>query len=169
MSGQIGSQDAIIRAFSIWLMAAVLACGLVAVLLFVWVDTDQQRVPYLNVQVLPEELSAAEVAPDTALARPLFWAERRPVEPVAETVQAVPEAPLQELTGVRLLGILAKGNHYTALLEVDGKVERVTQDATVKEWNVADITAREVHFSSREGGSVLSLERELHQSIKLER
>lgn len=169
MSGQIGSQDAIIRAFSIWLMAAVLACGLVAVLLFVWVDTDQQRVPYLNVQVLPEEVSAVDVAPDAALTRPLFWAERRPVEPVMAVVEAEQPTPLQELAGARLLGVLAKDDHYTALLEVDGKVERVTQGSTVKEWKVVDITAREVHFSSRGGSSVLSLERELHQSIKLER
>lgn len=157
------------RQFGVWLTAGIAVCLAVAVCLFFWVDISTQRVPYLNVQVLPDEVSEVKTAPDETLARPLFWEGRRPVEPVVadEASEQVVES-VQELEGVRLLGILAKGNNYTALLNVDGKVERVRRGGVVKQWNVTRVTGQEVHFSYQGSRSVLSLERETHQSIKLE-
>lgn len=169
MTQLAGPVAATTRKFGAWLTAGIAVCLLMAVGLFFWVDIPHQRVPYLNVQVLPGEVSDVEIEPDMALARPLFWAGRRPVEPeVADDTGEQAVESLQELEGVTLLGVLAKGNSYTALLNVDGKVERVRRGATVKQWDVARVTAREVHFSNRGKKSVLSLERETHQSIKLE-
>lgn len=169
MTQLVGLMAATIRKFTIWLAIGIAGCLLLAAGLFIWVDNPPQRVPYLNVQVLPSEVSNVEVEPDMALARPLFWKGRRPVEPavVNEVSEQVVEG-VQELEGVKLLGVLAKGNSYTALLNVDGRVERVRRGSTVKQWDVTRVTAREVHFSSQGEKSVLSLARETHQSIKLE-
>lgn len=169
MTQLVGQVAATTRKFSIWLAAGIAVCLLLAAGLFVWVDPPPQRVPYLNVQVLPDEVSDLEVKPDMVLARPLFWAERRPVElAVVDEISEQVVEEVQELEGVKLLGILVKGNSYTALLNVDGKVERVRRGATVKQWDVARVTAREVYFSNRGKKSVFSLERETHESIKLE-
>ena len=144
---------------------------LVALLLFFWVGERQGRVPYLNVNVLPTEESMARVEHEAILARPLFWEARRPVFPPEPVVVETPDEPevVEPLDGVRLLGIIATEESHLVLLEVDGKVQRLQGGDRVKQWEVSAITARGVEFSSRGRKFALTLERETHQSIKLER
>lgn len=159
----------ITRKFTVWLLAGIAICLLVAMSLFLWVGNSPQRVPHLNVQVLPGEVSEIEIKPDRTLGRPLFWEGRRPIESVVTDDNSEPgiENALG-LTGIRLLGILAKDNNYMALLNVDGKVERVWRGSMVKQWSVTRVTGQEVYFSNQGKQSMLSLERETHHSIKLE-
>ena len=91
------------------------------------------------------------------------------IESVAEAAEAPAESVSDEpLEGVSLLGIIAKDGRQMALLAVDGSIERVQQGATVKQWTVSDITGREVQLSSRGATTILTLEREIHESIQLE-
>lgn len=164
-------KPAIINLVSRGLLAATALCVLVAGLLFFWVGDQPLRVPYLNVQLLPDEELATDVDFEASLQRPLFWETRRPVveSAIVEQVQEPEkEEVIEPLVGVRLLGILAKGDDFTALLEIEGKIERVQKGSSIKQWNVSDITGHEVHFSRQGKRSVLSLEREIHKSIKLE-
>lgn len=156
------------RQFGIWLMAGITVCLVVAVCLFFWVDSSPQRVPYLNVQVLPGEMSDVEIEPDSVLDRPLFWEGRRPLEPAVADEVSEPVEVIQELEGVRLIGVMAKGKNYTALLDVDGKVERVQRGGVVKQWDVTRVAEQKVYFSNQGKEAVIALERETHQSIKLE-
>lgn len=156
------------RKLAAWLMLASALCLLVALCLFFWVSVAPQRVPYLNVQVLPGEITRVQVKPDRALGRPLFWAGRRPQELASLDAQdgnLVVDA--EPMTGVRLLGILAKADSYIALLDVDGKVLRVQGGENIQQWTVSRVTESEVHFSSHGETAKLALQRELHQSIKL--
>lgn len=153
------------------LLIGIVVCILIALLLFWSTGGSQERVPYLNVQLLPAEQVQLRIEPDEVLSRPLFWNTRRPVEAI-EAVVDEPEVDFLEvapLEGVRLLGIIAQGQNYIALLEVDGKVERVKRNSTVKQWRVSRITAREVQFISQGKRSLLTLEREPHDHITLER
>ncbi len=172
MTGRTYGKPAAVLLVERGLVAAIGVCLLIAGLLYFVVGERPSRVPYLNTQLLPNEAAADSVSPENSLERPLFWPARRPVALQAEMPLDKEEAGEDELVepleGVRLLGIMIKGESFTALLDVEGKVVRVQQGASIKQWSVSDISAREVHFSWRGKKSVLSLEREIHQSIKLE-
>lgn len=166
----LGAESAAVatRKLERWLVAGIVVCILMAGVIFFWVNSESQRVPYLNVQVLPSEISGVEVDAEATLARPLFWSARRPVLGEVVDVSVEPKRiDAQALEGVQLLGILANAKTYTALIQVDGKVERVQPGAVVKQWDVAKITERKVYFNNQRQESVLSLEREIHQNIKL--
>ena len=169
MSQVVDQGARITRRVSKGLMAAIAVCLVIAAAGFWWTGEDQQRVPFLNVQILPEELTQAQGVSDEIFARPLFWSTRRMGESIADAVEEQAESvAVEPLEGVSLLGIIAKDGRQMALLAVDGSIERVQEGATVKQWTVSDITGREVQFSGRGATTVLTLEREIHESILLE-
>ena len=151
------------------LMAAIAVCLVIAAAGFWWTGEDQSRVPFLNVQILPDELTLAHGVSEEIFARPLFWSTRRMAESVADVAEeqaaSVSDEPLE---GISLLGIIAKDGRQVALLAVDDSIERVQEGATVKQWTVSEITGREVQLSSRGATTILTLEREIHESIQLE-
>lgn len=149
------------------LLAGIALCAVTAVLGFSLTGDNQGRVPFLNVDILPQEQELIASSGQEALTRPLFWVARRPIEPAesAEPMQPERVAPLE---GVRLLGIMARDNQYTALLEVDGKVQRVGDGVDVKQWTVSELTARKITFMAGDSSAVLTMEREPHHSIQLD-
>lgn len=154
------------------LLAAVAGAIMLVLLLFFLTGPSALRVPYLNVQFLPETGTGQDIALEVALERPLFWEQRRPLAPQPQIVEPIiepePEPVIEPLVGVRLLGIMARAESNVALLEVDGEVHRVVQGATIKQWEVSAIEPHEIRFTSHNKQSLLRLEREIHQSIKLE-
>lgn len=152
---------------TIALLVGIVLCALIAVLGFLLMGDSQARVPFLNVDILPKEQEQVTTSGQEALARPLFWPARRPVELAKNTEPAQPERVVP-LEGVKLLGIMAKDSRYMALLEVDGAVQRVSSGAGVKQWTVSELTAREITLVAGESSVVLNLERDSHRSIKLD-
>ena len=169
MSQRVDQAARITSRVSKGLVVAIALCLVIAAAGFWWTGADQQRVPSLNVQILPEELTQAQGVSDEIFARPLFWSTRRMVEPEPEGTEVQEESVSSEpLEGVSLLGIIAKDGRQVALLAVDDRIERVRDGATVKGWTVSAITEREVQLSSRGAATTLTLEREIHESIQLE-
>lgn len=169
MSQMVDQETRITSHVSTGLIVAVAVCLVIAAARFWWTGEDQQRVPFLNVQILPEELTQAQRVSDEIFSRPLFWSTRQRVAPEPDVVEEQPELVNEEpLQGVSLLGIIAKDGRQVALLAVDGNIERVQEGATVKQWTVSDITGREVQFSGRGATTILTLEREIHENIQLE-
>lgn len=158
----------LVRKVSMGLLAGIACCLLIALLLFFLVGEQPLRVPSLNVQVLPEEPHLQVVVDDEILARPLFWESRRPIAEVGETEAVDQVEQIQPLAGVRLLGIIMRGQTQTALLEVDGKPGWFREGDAIKQWRIAGLTEQEVRFSSSGGESLLTLEREVHKSVRLE-
>lgn len=149
------------------LLAGVVLCMLLAVGGFLWVGGSQERTPFLNVEILPQEQEQQQALSHEALERPLFWMSRRPVEPVESSE---PEQPVivETLEGVQLLGIMAQKNNYMALFVVDGQVVRVRKGMKLKQWTVTGLTDQEVTLKAGANTRVIRQERQTHQSIKLE-
>lgn len=157
-----------VQRLKLGLLVALVAAVMLVFLLFFLVGPGTLRIPFLNVQLLPDAEVRQEVSVVAALERPLFWEQRRPVIPPVVEPEPEPEVVIEPLEGVRLLGIMARGDQHVALLEVDGEVQRVGQGADVKQWSVSAIGPQDVQFSSRNKKSLLILKREIHESIKLE-
>lgn len=158
-----------VRQVTLMLIFALCVCAIIAAFGFWWAGEKQERVPFLNVDILPQEQELLILSSDETLLRPLFWASRRPQEQArTELVEPVQPETVTPLEGVRLLGIIAKGNKHTALLEVDGAVIRASVGSKVKHWVVSRVTALNITFQAGSASEVLTLSRETHQSIKLE-
>ncbi len=153
---------------SVWLFAAIGASVLFIVLLWLWIDVEPVRDPYLNIEDLPfmQMHSVSDI--DEVLERPLFWAGRQPVIPpegdsvVAETVVITP------LINVQLLGIVLTGDIRNELLKDEGKIISVQAGQVIQNWTVDKVTAKEVSFVAGDEQTELSLVRERPDSIQLE-
>ena len=151
------------------LLLGICLCVLVTGLMFFLISDNKLNIPFLDVDILPNEQVQPHIEEHEALSRPLFWMGRRPVESLLEVDgEGLQELVVESLDGIKLVGVITKDAMSTALLAVNGKVERVNVGAVVKGWSVSEIHARKVHFSSRDQDTVLILKRELHPSIKLE-
>ncbi len=164
---QTADSVAVARKVSIGLLTGVVLCLLLALLLFFMTGGQTMRVPWLNVQVLPEEPGFQQLVDDEVLERPLFWESRRPLKVQEDAPQEQAARPIEPLTGVKVLGIITQGETQMALLEIDGKPGRYKPGDAVKQWQVADVTGNQVHFASADGENVLTLEREVHKGIRL--
>jgi hypothetical protein len=110
----------------------------------------------------PDSLRVAELptpavvsAEDSAAvqSRPLFWAERRPVEGSLAIVEAEAEAAAKEkaapkMKDVALLGIFGSGGSGGAIVAVKGKQRRVTVGEAVEGWRLQSVAANEAVFVS---------------------
>jgi|LSQX01.2.fsa_nt_gb hypothetical protein len=169
MKQMTGQESRVVNLVTKGLFAAIVVCLLVAVAGFWWAGENQPRTAFMNVQILPEEQAQTRVVSGEVVDRPLFWNSRRPVALAAdEKVERQPLQIAEPLQGVKLLGIIAKQPTYLALLDVDGSIERIQQGSTVKGWQVFSITDREVQLKNQGETSILTLIRDIHESIKLE-
>jgi hypothetical protein len=99
----------------------------------------------------PAVVSAEDSA--AVQARPLFWAERRPVEGSLSVVDAEAEAAGNEKTApkmkdVALLGVFGSGDNGGAIVAVKGKQRRVTVGEAVEGWRLQSVAANEAVFVS---------------------
>ncbi len=111
------SSDVSLSRGSLFLIAAIVATGLLGVLGWMMVSVDVPRTPHVMSHELPSGLQDSHDAAEGALEAPLFWESRLPVT-VAKTE---PENAAETLDGVELVGILEK----TALLKKADEVKRV--------------------------------------------
>lgn len=158
------------RRVSYGLLGGIAVFLSITCLIFFMLKSDTQRVPYLNIQVLPAESAGHVERYEETFSRPLFWSNRRPAEVVNEVAVEVPEAGEHvPLEGVRLIGVITQGKVRAALLEVDGNVERASRGMQIKQWTVTDVAPRKVVLANGGKEALLVLERKIHQSIQLER
>ncbi|NLD15329.1 MAG: hypothetical protein GX665_09630 [Gammaproteobacteria bacterium] len=167
MSG-VADSAVVVKRVTAGLLAGVVVCVLLALMLFVWTGGTALRVPWLNVQVLPEDPRLEQPKDDEILQRPLFWDSRRPMDVAQEAPAEQVVEQVEALAGVKLLGIIVRDSIQSALLEVDGKPGRYAPGDTVKQWQVAEVGGQVVRFASPRGETVLTLEREIHKGIRLE-
>lgn len=150
------------------LSAAIVVSVLLAMLLWFWIDVEPVRNPYLNIEDLPSTQMASVSDLDAVLARPLFWQGREPVLTPEETVAEVDTPQASPLKNIKLLGIILTGDIRTALLEVDGKVISVQAGQAIRDWTIEEVSAKEVSFVAGTKQTILSLVREIPDSIQLE-
>lgn len=151
------------------LLAAIAGSIFLAALLWFWIDVEPVRNPYLSIEELPSVQMHSVSDIEAVLARPLFWQERKPVSPPEEgSVAEVEVAVASPLRGIKLLGIVLKGDVRTALLRVEGSVISAQVGQVIQDWTVEKVTAKEVSFVAGEEQTELSLVRERPDSIRLE-
>jgi len=79
--------------------------------------------------------------------RPVFWAERRPVEAVVE----IPEASKEQQTklkDVKLLGVFGEGDSVGIIAQIKQKTQRIHSGETISGWTLASVGTNEAVFTS---------------------
>lgn len=152
---------------TISLLSAIAVIFLVWVLLWVLIEPEPLRNPYLNVGSLPSEQLQPVSDIETVLARPLFWRGRQPGSE-AEKDAADPSVVAEALKDIKLLGIVFTDDVGTAILNAEGEIISVRVGQVVKEWTVKEIAAQKIIFVAGAKQTVLSLVRERPESIFLE-
>lgn len=90
---------------------------------------------------------------DTIVARPLFWASRRPLEEV-EMDSAPVNASAgddEDLSDVQLIGVYRAGPNSGVIVLVDGVRERVRLNGLIKGWQLNALEANSASFVDQSG------------------
>lgn len=146
---------------------ALAAIGLLAVL------SDSRWTPPEAVPIDPGLLAAVPrpaPVPDadaraSALDRPLFMVDRRPL-PVGAATSTSVEKPLEPPTeadpfeGVRLLGLIGEGDQALAILRVGAATVRLSSGASLGGWTLDSASERAAEFVSEQGRRTLTLQRD---------
>lgn len=123
----------------------LLIAVLFAALAWVWIEPlgpwqpPQPIVPEVS-HVQNEAVGAAPAQLADALARPVFWASRRPE---AEPAEAVPGFA----DNARLLGLIGQGGNAVAIVNFDGKTTRLVPGKSVGGWRFEGLDAGNAVFS----------------------
>jgi len=99
----------------------------------------------------PQSVDAEDSA--AVQARPLFWAERRPLEVVASTpaedeLVEKNERAAPRMKNVTLLGVFGSGRTGGAIVAVKGRQERVAVGERVQDWRLQEVAANSAVFVS---------------------
>jgi hypothetical protein len=111
--------------------------------------------------VEPRALSSSESL--LLRARPVFWASRRPLEPV--TVEAAPDAEEESAQRARALrqlevtGVLVNGSGGSAIVSYKGQIRRLPVGADLDGWTLVELREDAVVFAGVGGREVHRLTR----------
>lgn len=171
MGGQLkGVKEVLVHRVFLGLASATALCVCVVMMMLFFITDEKQRLPYLDVNILPDEpLADGRPVWPNLLERPVFWETRRPVaESVVEDDVKVDDTVLiTQLEGVKLLGIISGDKARAALLEVEGKALKVKKSDKVMGWTVSKIRPREVQLVNGNEQSVLVVDKSIHANIRL--
>jgi hypothetical protein len=143
---------------------ALLGCGLLLLLLVLYflvrvaVATDIDAIAPAPDSVRVASLSRSGVPPvedrEAIVSRPLFWAERQPVEPVVtpEAVAAAekgkPEKAAPRMKEVTVSGVYGSGETGGVILSVKQRQLRLAVGEEVDGWRLERVTANSAVFTS---------------------
>lgn len=133
-----------------WIVVPMLAAAALVASTYWWKTHQNDWTPPLPRQPdLPQYIpmaSPSSVSTVQALARPLLWTNRRPVESKNESQKNQQE---QELAQSRLLAVLESGGNRIALLQhANGTLLKLTSES--KPWRLESFDGRRAIFFSDE-------------------
>lgn len=145
---------------------AILIAALFTALAWVWIEPlgpwqpPQPIVPEVS-RVHDEAVGAPSSPLTDALARPVFWASRRPEGEPAEVVPGFAD-------NARLLGLIGQGGDAVAIVSFDGETTRLVPGKSVGGWRFEGLDAGNAVFS-RPGGEnqSLAIPKKLAQELPL--
>lgn len=141
---------------------------LLAVALWTFLSVEAPRVPAPMSYRMPLDPSKGVATAEElreVLARPLFWMERRPQAVVVEAEDVVPAASAD---GIRVVGVIVRGDVQTVLLNTGQGVERARIGDTVAGWRVESATGASVKLVSGERTVDLDVVQPRNELIRLE-
>ena len=85
------------------------------------------------------------------LARPVFFASRRPLEPRTDVAAADAEAEVKKagsLEGLKVLGIVENGEQSSVIVSLKGEQRRLLKGQSIAGWRLAEVTPGRVALES---------------------
>jgi hypothetical protein len=114
----------------------------------------------LAVKPLELEQPLSNEGSKAVLARPLFWESRRPLDAEPLKLALPKEKPnkVQRLEGVTLHGVFGAGESLGVIATVNGKLQRVSGNQTIKGWQLESYSSGIAVFANSGRKQSLPLE-----------
>ena len=114
----------------------------------------------LQVESLALEEPLSDEAASAMIARPLFWESRRPLDdrPLELIIPKSEPPKAKKLEGVTLRGVFGVGDSLGAIVTVNGKTIRVTNNEPIKGWRLESYSNGAAVFTNGDNRQSVPLE-----------